>query len=238
MHDRRDKFSHINATSAASGKLKGFIPVTEGATWATVANMTDRVRAGNTQQQSLAPKQACNHPARDVLQTNTDNTERTYWKKMVKMSILPWRHTWLLVRIFKHKNTIPVLHSIRTACLPCGSQAKQWGWAGTQHGRVPLSQHEPRGRKHDSEPEFSPLRAPGCRGSQLPPCLGHGWGQGTPPRFLSLCWVLCRSGPSWIHLSDSYPKCRPRMLLLWLYKRKDRFIAFFIYASLGDNLTS
>lgn len=122
------------------------------------------------------------------------------------MSILPWRHKWLLVRIFKHKNIIPVLHSICTA--PCRSQAKRWGQASTQRS---LSQHEPRGRKRDSEPVFSPLLTPGCGGSQLPLCLSHGWGQGTPPQFLSLSWVLCRSGTSWIHLSDSYPKCRPRI---------------------------
>ena len=130
---------------------------------------------------------------------------------MVKMSILPWRHKWLLVRIFKHKNTIPVLHSIRTACLPCRSQTKQWGWAGTEHSHVPLSQHEPRGRKCDSELDFPHLLTPGCRESWLPPCLGRGWGQGTPPWFLSLSWVLCRSEISWTHLSDSYPRCRPRM---------------------------
>lgn len=67
MHDRRDKFGYINATSVVSGKLKGLIPVMVGGTWATVANLTDRVSAGNTQQQSLAPKLACNHPARAVL---------------------------------------------------------------------------------------------------------------------------------------------------------------------------
>lgn len=128
------------------------------------------------------------------------------------MSTLLWRHKWLLVKIFKHKTTTPVLHSIRTACLPCRSQAKWRGWAGTQSAHVPLSQHEPRGRKHDSEPQFSPLLTPGCGASRLPPCLGCGWAQGTSPHFLSLCWVLCRSGSSWIHLSDSYPKHRPRIL--------------------------
>lgn len=130
---------------------------------------------------------------------------------MVRMSILPWRHKWLLVRISKHKNIIPVLPSIRTACLPCRSQAKWQGRASTQHGRIPLSQHKPRGRKCDSKPELSPLLTPGCGGSRLPVCLGCGWGQGTPPWILSLSWVLCRSGTSWIYLSDSYPKCRPRI---------------------------
>lgn len=71
MHDRRDKFSYINATSAALGKQKAFIPVIESGTWATMANMTDRVNAGSTQ--SLVPKLACNPPARAVLQT--DNAE-------------------------------------------------------------------------------------------------------------------------------------------------------------------
>jgi len=35
---------------------------------------------------------------------------------------------------------------------------------------------------------------------------------------------------------DADPECRK--LLLWPYKRKDRFIAFLIYAALGDSLTS
>lgn len=52
MHDSRNKFSYISATSAASGKRKDFIPVTEGDTWATVGNMTDKVSAGNVQLQS------------------------------------------------------------------------------------------------------------------------------------------------------------------------------------------
>lgn len=52
-HDRRDKFSYINATSVALGKQKGFIPVTESSTWATMANMTDRLNVGNTLQQIL-----------------------------------------------------------------------------------------------------------------------------------------------------------------------------------------
>lgn len=155
------------------------------------------------------------------------------------MSTLLWRHKWLLVKIFKHKTTIPVLHSIRTACLPCRSQAKWRGWAGTQSTHVPLSQHEPRGRKHDSEPEFSLLLTPGCGASRLPPCLGCGWAQGMPPHFLSLCWFLCRSGSSWIHLILTL-NADPGSwkLLLWPCKRKDRFIAFLIYATLGDNLAS
>lgn len=156
-------------------------------------------------------------------------------KETVKMSITPWRHKWSLVRKFKHKNLIPVLHSTRKACLSC------WSQASTECGHILLSQSRPRRRKHDSEPEFSPLLTPGCRGSRLPLCLGHGWGQGTPPQLLSLCRVLCTAQG---HLEDICliltlnTDHGSRKLLLWPYKRKDRFIALLIYATSEDNLTS
>lgn len=48
--------------------------MTESGTWATMA---DRMNAGNTQQQSLVPKLACNSPARALLQRdNAENISR------------------------------------------------------------------------------------------------------------------------------------------------------------------
>lgn len=126
--------------------------------------------------------------------------QRICWKNKVKMkSCLEDINDYL----WGHSNTNPPsLFFTARSWLPCRSQAKQRGWDGIQCDHVPLSQHDPRGSKCDSKPESS-LLTPGCRGSQLAPCLRM------PPWFLSLCWVLCRSRTSWIHLSDSYPKHRP-----------------------------
>lgn len=121
MHDSRNKFSYINATSVASGKLKDFIPVTEGGTWATVGNMTDRVSAGNAQQQPGPQTSSCKSCS-----VNADNTRENMLKE--KDEILPWRHKLLLVRTFKHKTTIPVLHSMVMAALQEPSQAVRLSW--------------------------------------------------------------------------------------------------------------
>lgn len=92
-----------------------------------------------------------------------------------------------LVRTYKHKNTIHVIRSIHTTL----TQQKPHSEALLAQCRhVHPSQHEPKGRKCDSAPEFSPTTS-GCGGSQLchsgcsvrlrPLCLHFGWRQATPP---------------------------------------------------------
>lgn len=65
-----------------------------------MGNMTDRVKAVNAQQQSLVPNQPVT-PLQELYCKQT--MQKTYQKKMAKMSILPWQHKWLLLRVLSTK---------------------------------------------------------------------------------------------------------------------------------------
>lgn len=148
--------------------MKSFIPGTEGSAWAMVANMADRASVGNTQQQSLAPKPACSLSERAILQTETTQREPTETKQSRSASCLEDINDYCEdIRAQKyHSCSSQLTYSVHALQDP--SQAARPSW----HSHIPLSQHKPRGRKRDSELEFSPLLSPGSEGRWLPPMSG------------------------------------------------------------------
>lgn len=150
-----------------------------------------------------------------------------------------------LVRTCKHKNTIHVIHSIRTARSPSRSHAvRPCRHRAGASIHPSMSPWEGNVTQHQSFlPPFLAVEELSCAtvavGAPPSPVPGQWLETGNSSCISSFSWALRRTGGSSIPLIltlNRKPRCSK--LLLQSCKRKCRFVAFFIYAMLGSNLAS
>lgn len=139
--------------------------------------------------------------------------QRTYQEKIVKMSILPWRHKWLLLRIFSTKlHFLIFTEYVQCACTAGANPSGETEPACSMAVSLCPSTSQGEGNMTQSSEVF-PLLTPGW-GSWIPMCLGCGWVKNTSLVLIPLLGFV-QIGSSWIHsLSGS------RKLLLWSHKRQ------------------
>lgn len=180
------------------------------------------------------PKLARSPSARAALQTH-----RTYWKKTVKMSILHWRRRWFLVGLFKHKAPSLFLTAHTQRACPAGAKLSSEAELAHSTATSLCPSSSPREENTTQRPSFHPCSLLAAGEVNFPLAWVMAGDKQCPPGScpsVGLCAAQSHLAYVCLILTLN-TDAGFRKLPLQPYKRKDRFIVFLIYATLGDNLT-